>query len=169
MYKAMSVLDQVVRVFTTIYGWFVLGLTTAVSLIESEKLAFGMVFFAIVFDLAWGIASAIKRKKFILSEAARETVKKVLIYASTLFLVLIIERTIHENSFVGFRVVCAIAAACELISVTAHMLIIKPNMPFVRIFTLSLKGEMKKKLNVDVSDAFKDDSEPKKQSDERVD
>jgi hypothetical protein len=43
---------------------------------------------------------------------------------------------------------------------SASMLIIYPNMPFLRIFRVQLKGEIASKLskNIDVDDIFNDDT-----------
>ena len=163
MIKILTIGEQIGRVFTTLYGWILLGLTSVVSLIESERLAFGIVFLTVVLDLFWGVIVAIKQKRFVLSEAARETVKKALIYASTLFVVLLIEKTIHEDYFIGFRVVCSVAAACELISISANMLIVKPDMPFVKIFAMQLKGEMRKKMNINTGKIFDENNEEKEE------
>jgi hypothetical protein len=75
-----------------------------------------------------------------------------------------IEKLIHDEWFIGFRIFCGIAAACELISTSALMLIVKPNMPFIRLFRLSLKGEIDKKLGVNTGKILGVDEEcPKKE------
>ena len=75
---------------------------------------------------------------------------------------LAIESIAHaEGTFVAVRTIAIFAAVCEFWSMSASMLIIYPNMPFLRIFRTQLKGEIAAKLskNIDVDDIFNDDTE----------
>jgi len=152
MYSQIQhLLIKIHPIFTTIWGWILIALTTLWSFIKPELYPFSVVYFAILLDLIWGIAAAVKLKKYIRSERIRETFKKIIIYSVSLLLILLIEKILHEEWEVATRVSCAIAAACEFWSISANMLIVKPDMPFVRLFRLQLKGEIEKKVghNVD--------------------
>ena len=73
-----------------------------------------------------------------------------------LILLLLIERMIHEQTLIATRLACVLAAASELWSVSANMLIIKPDMPFLKIFRLQLKGEIEKKIGLSTDTIFKE-------------
>ena len=152
-----SILQHLKLIFTTAYGW-ILGLIMVLwNFIQPEKYSFGIVAIAVLFDLVWGILVARKRNCFILSEAVRETFKKVNIYAFSLLLIFFIERALHDEWFIATKVACAIAAACELWSISANMLIIKPDMPFLKIFQRQLKGEMEKKVGCDLDNILNEE------------
>jgi hypothetical protein len=153
-------LTQLGNALSTVWGWIVLILTAAFTFIEPEKTSFIVVGGAVAADLFWGVIAAVKMNKFIVSAAFRETIKKVGIYSFALLGALAIEKITHtEGSFIAVRTIAVFAAVCEFWSMSASMLIIYPNMPFLRIFRSQLKGEIKSKLskNVDIDEIFKDD------------
>lgn len=148
--------------FSTSLGWMVALLSAVVTIIAPEKTSFIVVGFAILADLFWGIAAALKLKKFFLSTALRDTVKKIGIYSFAMLGALAIESIAHaEGTFVAVRTIAIFASVCEFWSMSASMLIIYPNMPFLRIFRTQLKGEIASKLskNIDVDDIFNDDTD----------
>jgi hypothetical protein len=145
-----------IEVFRNIYGWIITACLMLWSFIGNEQMTFIIVGICILFDLFWGVFSAIKRKTFIYSEILRETPKKVLIYGGSLLIVYMIERNIHEEYLIGTKVIGSIMAACELWSASANMLIIKPDMPFIKLFQKQLKGEIQSKTGVDVNDILTD-------------
>jgi len=71
---------------STSLGWVVALFTMLVTFIAPEKTSFIVVGCAILADLFWGIAAAIKLKKFFLSTALRNTVKKIGIYSFSSYL-----------------------------------------------------------------------------------
>ena len=146
--------------FSTVMGWFIALGTAMVTLIAPEKTSFIVVGCAILADLFWGVAAAIKLKKFFLSAALRDTIKKVGIYSFALLGAMSIEYIAHaEGTFIAVRTIAIFAAVCEFWSMSASMLIIYPNMPFLKIFRVQLKGEIESKLskNVDIDEIFKDE------------
>jgi Holin family. len=147
-----SILQHIKYLLSTGYGYLLTLITVFWNFIQPEKYSFAIVGVAVLFDLFWGVLVAIKRNCFILSEAARETFKKINIYAFSLLLIYMIERALHDEWFIATKVACAIAAACELWSISANMLIIKPDMPFLRIFQRQLKGEMEKKIGCELNE-----------------
>lgn len=88
-------LTQLGNALSTAWGWMVLILTAAFTFVEPEKTSFIVVGGAVIADLIWGIIAAIKMKKFILSAAFRETMKKVGIYSFALVGALAIEKITH--------------------------------------------------------------------------
>lgn len=146
---------------STSLGWVVALFTMLVTFIAPEKTSFIVVGCAILADLFWGIAAAIKLKKFFLSTALRNTVKKIGIYSFAMLGAMAIESIAHaDGTFLAVRTIAIFAAVCEFWSMSASMLIIYPNMPFLRIFRTQLKGEIAAKLskNIDVDDIFNDDT-----------
>lgn len=147
--------------FNSMLGWIVALFTVVITFIAPEKTSFIVVGFAILADLFWGVAAAIKLKKFFLSTALRDTVKKIGIYSFALLGAFAIESIAHaDGTFLAVRTIAIFAAVCEFWSMSASMLIIYPNMPFLRIFRTQLKGEIAAKLskNIDVDDIFNDDT-----------
>jgi len=142
----LSLISTITGLLSTCYGQIVLLISAALAFFQPEKASFYVVLGAVFADLFWGIVAAKKCKKFLLSKAFRETVKKLGIYASTMVGVFLIERILSEGGLVGVKLVAVIAAACELWSMSASMLIVKPDMPFLKIFRLQLKGEIESKL-----------------------
>ena len=139
---------KVAAVFSNAWGWIITLCTAFANFLGDEKTSFLVVFVAILLDLIWGMAAAVKKGEYILSEAIRETFTKLLAYGSVLALVLLIEKLTHDGTFIATRVLCVISASCELWSVCANILIVKPGFPFVRLFRKYLAGEISKKLHI---------------------
>lgn len=143
-----KIVEKSSNLFSNVWGWIITLFVGFVNFLGDEKTAFLVVFIAIGFDLIWGMAAAVKRGEYILSEAIRETFTKTFAYGSVLVLVLLIEKLTHDGTFIATRVMCVIAASCELWSVCANILIVKPDFPFIRLFRKYLAGEISKKLNI---------------------
>lgn len=148
---------QIVNALHTGYGWLITIILTIFTFIQPEMWSFVVVGCAIAADLFWGIAAAIRLKKFILSTALRETLKKIGIYSFALIGAFAIEKITHvDGSFFAVKTIAILAALCEFWSMSASMLIIKPNMPFLKIFRAQLKGEIESKVNknLNIDDVF---------------
>ena len=156
-----SILHHLKSILSTGYGYILSFFTMFWNFIQPEKYSFGLVGILILFDLIWGITVAIKLKKYTTSEAGRETFKKISIYAFALLSIYMIERVLHDEWFIATKVACAFAAACELWSISANMLIIKPDMPFLKIFRRQLKGEMENKIGCELTEILKEKEDGK--------
>lgn len=154
----LSVMNHVQSIFSTVWGWILIVSTYIFSYIWEEKTIFIVAIFAILFDLFWGVRASLKLKKFMLSSGIRETFNKILVYCSILLILLVIERLIHENTLIAARAVCVLMAACELYSASASMLIVNPNMPFLKLFRMQLKGEIEKKTGINTDKIFNDEN-----------
>lgn len=157
-----KILEQLTSALNSAYGWFLTLMVSAIAFIQPEMWSFYVVGGAIFADLVWGIAAAIKQKKFLLSKAMRETVKKIGIYSFALVGALAIEKITHtEGSFIAVKTIAIFAAVCEFWSMSASMLIIKPNMPFLKLFRGQLKGEIASKVskNVNIDEILKEDED----------
>jgi len=153
-----SISKNIHSIFTTIYGWALIASTTLLTIIKPETFPLLVVLVAIFLDFIWGILAAIKQKKPILSTRIKESFKKVFIYGSALLTILLIERIIHEEWEIATKISCVLAAACEFWSMSANMLIFKPDMPFLKLFRLQLKGEIEKKTGINTDKILKDDT-----------
>lgn len=154
-----KIITQLHSAFNSAYGVFLAMMTACVTFIQPEAWSFYVVGGAIVADLTWGIAASLKQKKFILSKALRETTKKVGIYSFALVGVMATEKILHtDGSFLAVRTIAVFAAVCEFWSMSASMLIIKPDMPFLKLFRGQLKGEIDSKVSkyVNVDEIFKE-------------
>ncbi|WP_418894214.1 hypothetical protein [Limibacterium fermenti] len=154
------IVEQFGNALNSIYGRLLALLTACVAFIQPEIWSFYVVGGAVAADLIWGIAAALKLKKFILSKALRETLKKVGIYSFALVGTFAIEKITHSGgSFIAVRTIAVFAAVCEFWSMSASMLIIKPDMPFLKIFRGQLKGEIQSKVgkNINVNEILKDE------------
>ena len=135
----VKIFDQLSNALNTSYGWFLALMTAAITFIQPEMWSFYVVGGAIAADLIWGIAASLKLKKFLLSKALRETIKKIGIYSFALVGAMAIEKITHsEGSFIAVKTIALFAAVCEFWSMSASMLIIKPDMPFLRLFRAQL-------------------------------
>lgn len=157
-----GVLEKTQSIISNLWGQLLLVVLSVLAFFQPEWVSFIVVFGAILADLFWGILAAIKTKKFILSRALRETFKKFGIYSFSLVGIYCIERIIHEpGGFIGVKTVAVLAAACELWSMSASMLIVKPDMPFLKIFRLQLKGEIEAKLGKNADSILKEQKNEK--------
>lgn len=156
-----KIADKICAIFSTAAGWILSLFAWFFAFLGDEKWAFYAVVGAIIWDMIWGIAVSRKRhERFFLSYLARETCMKFMVYIGTLFLALCIERGLNDSWGLGFRIFCGLAAACELWSASASILIIKPDLPFLRLLRTALTGEIASKLNVSTEEVeeilFKD-------------
>lgn len=151
-----DVLDRVVEkisVFlTNSWGQLIVLLGFLVSFFSPVQYAFVAVGVAILIDLMFGVFSAIKQGKTVLSVVMREnTFAKVMIYFCPLALVFVLERVFVEDTFYFTKLGCVIAGGCELWSMLASALIIAPGLLFPKILRLQLRGEIESKLGKNVS------------------
>jgi hypothetical protein len=147
------IIMKIPAVFNNIFGWVLAFCTGFVAWLGNEGVSLLIVLMAIGWDLIWGVAVAVKQKKFVLSRLLRETMVKVFIYIGTLLIVLVCERSLNENWGVITRVVAVVAACIELFSSAGNILIIKPNFVFIRLFKKYLIGEIAEKLNIGTDEA----------------
>ena len=148
----LAICDKITSLFNNILGLGMALFMVIASYLGESAMAFGAVGLAVVLDAMWGIIVAVSQKKFILSHLLRETMNKFFIYSTTLGVVLFIERSINQDWYIATRVVCAIATSCELWSICANILIIKPNFPFIKLFKKYLVGEISRKIGISISE-----------------
>lgn len=138
--------QNILEVLSKLYGWLLVAFVSAINFFEPGMYCFFVVFASVIGDLFWGVCASIRLKRFILSKILRKSVIKIGIYGFALALTFLIESILHENTLIGIKVIAVLASVCELWSMSANMLIVYPDMPFLKIFRLQLKGEMESKI-----------------------
>ena len=97
-----KILDSIHKVFTNIFGWIIAVFTAYLSWLGNDSGSFLLVLVALIWDMAWGIAAAVKRHNFVLSYLLRETFCKIIVYVGAMSIVLLAERMLGIES--GFTV-----------------------------------------------------------------
>lgn len=156
-------LENIKKVLTSAYGIMSTAVISVLNYFAPERFCFLIVLIFVGFDFIWGVAASKVQRKFVLSYLLRETVKKLLIYSSALIAVYMAEDITHHYDLIGIKVVTTIICACEFWSTSASMLIVKPDMPFLKIFRLQLRGEIEHKLGKNVDAILKDDDNGKEE------
>lgn len=142
--------------FSTCWGWITTVFGMLLTFLLPIQYMFILLFTIIIVDAVFGLIAANKQNIPITSSKARQTVNKMLIYFITLSLAYAIEYIFHVTIII--KVLFVIACLVELYSAIANVLIIKPDMPFFRLFEKIVKGEIVKKSGIkeeDVNDILK--------------
>ena len=157
--QAQGIWEHVKQVLSNIYAAASIAIASIFSFVFSDWLPFVIVGAFILLDLFWGVVASVKLKNFILSKFLINTIIKVGIYSFAFLGIGLLEKIIHESGFIGLKIACFIAGACELWSMSANMLIVKPNMPFLKIFRMQLKGEIESKIGKNCDDILEEKKE----------
>lgn len=134
----------------TAYGWILALLTMIIDYFSPHALVIKLVVAATLLDAIWGIAVSIKEGRFTLSELARNTVGKLTVYGSALFVFVGLDK--FTDSTISTKVIGGAIMLVELWSSSASMLILFPDFPFLRLFQKALTGEIAAKLQVPVEE-----------------
>lgn len=149
--------DLFKKVAQTTYGWLLSAGAFVFNYFYAEGAAFTLVLVAILLDALFGLLVAIKYDKFILSKLGRVTLFKITSYYAPLILLFMIEKLTHDSGFIGIKAAAGWAAACELWSMSAHILILWPDAAFFKLFRKQLKAEIAAKIGDPLDDIFKDE------------
>lgn len=143
-----SILIKIPEMFSSIRGCIASAFLFIASFCAGYEAMICMVMFCIVTDAMWGIAVAVKRHKFVLSELGRNSIVKIAAYGNAIFILIGIEKVIGSDSHITTAIATTAICAAELWSISGNVLIIKPNFPFFKLFRPALKGEISRKLGV---------------------
>ena len=147
------ILDSIHKVFSNVFGWIIAVFTAYLSWLGNDSGSILLVVVALVWDMAWGIAAAVKRHNFVLSYLLRETFCKIIVYVGAMSIVLFAERMLGLTSGFTVRIIAVIATSVELFSSAGNILIIKPDFVFVRFFGKYLIGEIADKMKISHDEA----------------
>ncbi len=141
---------KILAALSSVGGWLLSIIIFCSSYFgESRSQMAIIVLVSICIDLGWGIASAVKRKQFVLSQCIVKSAMKIAIYWTIFTMICLSEIGLNDDWFVGSSVACSILVAAELWSVFGHILILNPNTPAIRLLSKYLQGEMSKKLGIE--------------------
>lgn len=139
-------LFKLLSLIQTVYGWLLAILTFIIEYFAPHSLVIQLVVAATIMDAVWGIAVSIREGKFTLSELMRNTIGKLAVYGSVLFVFVGLDK--FTDSSISTKVIGGAIMLVELWSSSASMLILFPGFPFLRLLTKALKGEIASKLNI---------------------
>ena len=141
-----SISSKLIAILGTLYGWAAGIIVGLLAYFAGLKILF-IILAAILFaDLIFGIWSAKVQNKHITSSKLRGTLIKAMVYGVIICLTFAIELAI--GIAIAYKLLFALASLVELYSVTANLLIIKPDMPFLKFFVGLVSGEIAQKLGI---------------------
>ena len=88
---------QIHKVFSNVFGWIIAVFTAYLSWLGNDSGSILLVVVALVWDMTWGIAAAVKRHNFVLSYLLRETFCKIIVYVGAMSIVLFAERMLGTD------------------------------------------------------------------------
>lgn len=141
---------KIAALFQTLYGWILALFALLIDYFAPHSLVIELVVLATIMDAVWGIAVSVKERKFTLSELMRNTVGKLTVYGSALFIFVGLDK--FTESQISTKVIGGVIMLVELWSSSASMLILFPEFPFLKLFQKALQGEIASKLNVPVEE-----------------
>ena len=130
-------------ILSTFSGWVSLLGVFLANFFAGYQSAIDAVVIVVTLDLAWAIASAIKRGTFAYSYLGKESVSKLSVYGSVIVGFVVLDKLVGMALPVTTIVVCLLISLVELWSMAGSMLIVFPNMPFLRLLRSILRGEMR--------------------------
>jgi hypothetical protein len=130
-------------ILSTFSGWVSLLGVFLANFFAGYQSAIEAVVIVVTLDLAWAIASAIKRGTFAYSYLGKESVSKLSVYGSVIVGFVVLDKLVGMALPVTTIVVCLLISLVELWSMAGSMLIVFPNMPFLRLLRPILRGEMR--------------------------
>ena len=144
--------DKVVQVFGNVFGWLIAILIWYGSWLGDDKDVMVLILVCVIWDMIWGVAAAIKQKRFVVSRLLRGSFWKVVVYIGSLSIILLAERVLGASLNVTIRLLAVIAPTIELFSSARNILIIKSDFVFVRLFGKYVVGEIADKMHTTEED-----------------
>lgn len=135
-------------ILSTVSGWISLLGVVLANFFAGYQSAIEAVVIVVALDLAWAIASAVKRGTFAYSYLGKESVSKLSVYASVIVGFVVLDKLVGVALPVTTIVICSLITLVELWSMAGSMLIVCPNMPFLRLLRPILRGEIAHKLRI---------------------
>ena len=151
--------DKFGQVFSNVFGWLIAIFTWYISWLGNEKGVIDLILVCVLWDMIWGVAAAIKQKRFVMSRLLRASFWKIVVYVGSLSIILFAERVLGANLNITILLLAVIASTIELFSSAGNILIIKPDFVFVRLFGKYLVGEIADKMHTteeEVKEMLKD-------------
>lgn len=145
-----KIVEKIGSIYTEVAGFLlsllIIPLVTFFGGVRLDMMK--LVVIAVALDLGWGTWSSIKRKQWLCSTSVQSTIIKIIVYGTMFSIVAVIEKGISEEFMWLSRLTCIVLCTSEAWSIFAHILIIKPNFPVIRLLRKVLAGEISKKLGI---------------------
>ena len=141
-------LHKLGAILSTISGWISLLGVMLANFFAGYQSAIEAVVIVVMLDLAWAIASAVKRGTFAYSYLGKESVSKLSVYTSVIVGFVVLDKLVGVALPVTTILICSLITLVELWSMAGSMLIVCPNMPFLRLLRPILRGEIAHKLRI---------------------
>lgn len=105
-------------------------------------------------DMFFGVAVTVKTKgwKHLLSSRLRDSLIKLFFYLLFIMLFFLIEKELFDQWYIGAKAVFAITSGVEIWSILANMMILSPNLPFLKLLKKVLSAEMARKLGIEINE-----------------
>lgn len=161
-----KILAAILTLFSTVWGKILTIVTFMCTYFLPVKDMVHIAFIFVLVDMMLGVAVTLKRKGIahILSTRLRDSLVKGFVYVVFIGGLYAIEKNIVDGFYITSKVAFAIVTGVELWSIAANILILSPNLVFLRIFRRYLTQEMAKKLEMaqDEVEEFLKDNKNKK-------
>ena len=139
--------SKLLSILQTIWGWVMASFLFLIDYFSGHRFVVFLVVAVTIIDAVWGIAVSFRLGKFTLSELARLTIAKFAVYGCAMFVFVGLDKI--ADTVLSAAVVGSLIILVEFWSSSASMLIMFPNMPFLRLMKKALTGEIAAKLHVD--------------------
>ena len=162
----MSIGKAIQNLIHSAYGVVMVCFTFIFSYFMPIEELVNIMLIIVIADLLFGVWVVIKTKgiNHILSIRLRDTGIKLFFYLFFMMISFLIENQLSADSYISTKVIFAFISSVECVSIAASMLIIAPNMPFLKIISFFFQSEIAKKLGIEMKDVeeFFDNKKQKK-------
>lgn len=142
-----GIIAKLTALISVAWGWLLMGAASLLNFFIPAREMFHVLFLLLITDAVVGLMASKKNKQPFTSDKMRSSFYKLLVYLVVLCLVFVVERVLEFD--LTLKILFGIAYAIELVSVAANLLILRPNMPFLRLISGALIGEIASKTNLD--------------------
>jgi len=141
----LGMISKIGTIFSTLYSSILALFGIVITFLLPLKMVFIILAVLIFLDFVFGIIASLKLKIPLTSHKFRSTIIKSFIYLVVLSSSFAIETVL--GLAIAYKVLFGIASLIELYSVVANLLIIKPDMPFLRLFKILIIDEIANKIS----------------------
>jgi hypothetical protein len=145
-----KILAAIITLCSTVWGKFLTIIAFMTTYFLPVKDLIHIAFIFVLIDMVLGVAVTVRRKgvAHILSQRLRDSLVKGFVYVVFIGGLYVIEKNVVDGYYITSKSAFAIVSGVELWSIAANLLILSPNLIFLRIFKRYLNQEMAKKLEM---------------------
>lgn len=138
---------SIIEIFSRVIGYIGVFLIYLLTTFGDKVQLFNYILICMIIDLLWGMLSNYVRHTFGLSKCLVQTAIKMAVYLSIFTIAVIVEQVIGFNSTIFTRTICTVLCCAEGISIIAHILIVNPNFPVLKLLKKYFIKEIARKLD----------------------